>query len=151
MRKLIAWAIASLCVLCTPAWAANVPVYTNESGQLKGAMGVVCVNPVNGALESCAGGGTGATSAATATSRAGTLTTGGTAQTAIAASVARLSWCIENPVDAAEVLVVASGFTPSATVGVQLQPGGQACDTDKLDVKVWAATTGHSWTGSTKQ
>lgn len=87
----------------------------------------------------------------TTTDKAGTLTSGGTAQTAIALNTSRKGWCIQNPVSATEDLFVRVNGTASATTGVDLSPGFQACNLpsliDTAAVSVFAATTSHTWLG----
>lgn len=85
------------------------------------------------------------------TDKGGTITTGGTAQNAIASNIYRKIWCIQNDPDASEVLSVRLGGTASATSGIILQAGQQACSApgslDTGAVSVYAATTGHRWFG----
>lgn len=91
----------------------------------------------------------------TTTDKAGTLTSGGAAQTAIASNASRKGWCIQNPVSATEDLFVRVNGTASATTGVDLSPGFQACNLpgliDTAAVSVFAATTSHTWLGSEVQ
>lgn len=85
------------------------------------------------------------------TDKYGTITVGGTAQTAIAANPYRLKWCIQNDPSETENLTVRSGAAASATSGTVLTPGTQACNPpDVIDrgiVSVLAATTGHKFRG----
>lgn len=87
----------------------------------------------------------------TTTDKAGTLTSGGAAQTAIASNASRKGWCIQNPVSATEDLFVRVNGTASASTGVDLSPGFQACNLSNLidttAVSVFAATTSHTWLG----
>ncbi len=91
----------------------------------------------------------------TTTDRGGTITSGGVAQAAIALNASRKTWCITNDPAATEVLNVRSNGTASATTGVPLQPGWQACNqpgtVDTSAVSVFGATTGHRWFGSEAQ
>lgn len=86
------------------------------------------------------------------TDKGGTITTGGTAQTAIAANASRKGWCIQNPSDAGEVMYVRVGATATTTSGMQLAAGQQACNpasiVDQGLVSVIAATTSHRWYGT---
>jgi hypothetical protein len=98
------------------------------------------------------GGGSAATSVVTytTTDKGGTLTTGGTAQTAIASNASRKIWCIQNDPNANEMLFVRVNGTASLTTGVGLPAGQEACSTTIVDtsaVSVIAATTGHRWFG----
>lgn len=85
------------------------------------------------------------------TDKGGTLTTGGVAQNAIAYNGYRQIWCIQNDPEEEEVLMVRLGGTASATAGIALSPGQQACSapnySDRSAVSVYAATTGHRWFG----
>lgn len=86
--------------------------------------------------------------AGTPTDRGGTITTGGTAQTAIAANPARKNAVCQNPVSATEDLFVS--LTGSATTTgsgdyADLAPGGSATILGVTDVSVNAATTGHTY------
>lgn len=85
------------------------------------------------------------------TDKYGTITTGGTAQTAIAANPYRRIWCIQNDPSETENLTVRLSGTASTTSGTVLTPGAQACSTpDNVDrgiVSVLAATTGHKFRG----
>lgn len=87
----------------------------------------------------------------TTTDKSGTITTGGVAQTAIALNAPRKGWCIQNPPTATENLSVRVGGTASATTGTMLSPGQQACNqaalTDTAAISIFAATTGHVYTG----
>lgn len=83
------------------------------------------------------------------TDKSGTITTGGVAQTAIAANIYRKVWCVQNPSTASEVLYVRLSGTASASTGTVLQAGQQACNqADSIDtgaVSVFAATTSHAF------
>lgn len=84
----------------------------------------------------------------TTTDRAGTITTGGTAQNAMASNSSRKSWCVQNPSSASEDLFFRSNGTASATTGGDLSPGQFFCSGQTVDtsaVSVFAATTGHQW------
>lgn len=85
------------------------------------------------------------------TDKGGTITTGGTAQAAIASNVARKAYCIQNDPAATEILSVRLNGTASATSGTILSAGKQACSQagfiDTSAVSVFAATTGHRWFG----
>jgi hypothetical protein len=91
----------------------------------------------------------------TTTDRGGTLTSGGVAQNAIASNASRKTWCIQNDPAATETLYVRSNGTASATTGVALVAGAQACNqpgtVDTSAVSVYAATTSHRWFGSEAQ
>jgi len=85
------------------------------------------------------------------TDKSGTITTGGTAQTAAAANTSRKYLFIENPYTATETLwfsTVAAAVADSPSIA--LQPGDtwenppHFCPTGA--VSVIAATTGHKWT-----
>lgn len=84
------------------------------------------------------------------TDKSGTITTGGTAQNAIASNASRKGWCIQNT-DAAEVMYVRVNGTASATTGTKLVAGAQTCNQvnmiDTAAVSVFAATTAHAWSG----
>jgi hypothetical protein len=117
------------------------PIQCDLSGNLK----------TTGGGGGSSGGSTGGLVTVTTTDKAGTITTGGTAQQAIAANASRKMWCIQNPPAATESLNVRVNGTASATTGVGLMPGTQACGTtgyiDTAAVSVFAATTGHQWLG----
>lgn len=85
------------------------------------------------------------------TDKSGTITTGGTAQTAIAANQYRRVWCIQNDPSETENLTVRVAAAATTTAGTVLTPGTQACNiTDNVDrgiVSVLAATTGHKFRG----
>lgn len=87
----------------------------------------------------------------TTTDKGGTVTTGGTAQAAIAANSNRKAWCIQNDPAATENMSVRVNGTASATTGTIVTPGNQACNLpgalDTAAVSVFAATTGHRWFG----
>lgn len=97
-----------------------------------------------------------ATIVVTSTNKAGTITSGGTAQNAIAANASRKSWCIQNDPNATEPLYVRASGTASATVAdAALVPGQPYCSSssmvDQGAISVFAATTGHQWYGSEAQ
>jgi hypothetical protein len=85
------------------------------------------------------------------TDKGGTISVGGTPQTAIAANTLRKIWCIQNDPSATEVLSVRVGGVASATAGIILAVGAQACSIpgvlDTGAVSVYAATGGHRWFG----
>jgi hypothetical protein len=85
------------------------------------------------------------------TDKAGTLTSGGTAQNAIASNASRKGWCIMNDPLASETLYVRANGTASATTGIPLGAGVQACSSpsliDTAAISVYAATTSHRWYG----
>lgn len=87
----------------------------------------------------------------TPTDKGGTITSGGAAQTAISSNASRKIWCIQNDPAATEILSVRSNGTASATAGIILSAGAQACSpsgqTDTAAISVFAATTGHRWFG----
>lgn len=87
----------------------------------------------------------------TTTDKGGTISVGGTPQTAIAANSARKIWCIQNDPSATEVLSVRVGSAASATTGIILAVGAQACSSagmvDTGLVSVYAATGGHRYFG----
>jgi hypothetical protein len=91
----------------------------------------------------------------TTADKSGSVTTGGTAQTAIAANTGRVAWCIQNDPLGTEVLYVRVGATATATTGVALNPGSQVCSSpssvDTALVSVLGATTGHKWYGQEVQ
>lgn len=93
-----------------------------------------------------------APSTATATDKGGTITLGGTAQTAIAANASRKGWCIQNSPNSVENMEVRVGATATTTTGTMLTPGDQVCNpaiiTDTALVSVLAATTGTRWFGT---
>lgn len=97
-----------------------------------------------------------ATIVVTTTNKAGTVTSGGTAQNAIASNASRKSWCIQNSGAESEDLYVRLGAAASATVAdFDLAPGQGVCSSpsmvDQGAVSVFAATTGHRWFGSEAQ
>lgn len=83
--------------------------------------------------------------------KGGTITLGGTAQTAIALNTSRKGWCITNDPASTETLYVRVNGTASTTTGIPLSPGQQACNEpgliDTAAVSVIAATTSHRWFG----
>lgn len=90
---------------------------------------------------------------ATSTPASGTVTTGATFQSIIAASGARLGCFVQNPISATETLYVFFGTNGSATTAnsVQLAPGGSvSCNAGQIvlqdNVSVTAATTAHAFT-----
>ena len=91
----------------------------------------------------------------TTTDKSGSITTGGTAQTAIAANLARKTWCIQNDPAATETLWERQNGTAAPNVGVGLAPGAQVCNSpgliDTSVISVFGATTGHKWSGSEQQ
>jgi hypothetical protein len=93
--------------------------------------------------------------AVSTTDKGGTITLGGTAQAAIALNASRKAWCIQNGPAESETLYVRVNGTASATTGVALSPGQQACSppglVDTAAVSVFAATTSHRWYGSEAQ
>lgn len=87
----------------------------------------------------------------TLTNRSGTITTGGTAQVAIAANTSRNYLFIRNPSDATEALWFSLvGTAAAASPSVRLDAGdsfeyaGSFIPTNA--VSVFAATTGHAYT-----
>lgn len=107
-----------------------------------------CVKPnSDGSISTSAGG---VTSYST-TDKGGTIATGGTAQAAIASNASRKIWCIQNDPAATENLSVRLNGTASATAGIILQAGVQACSApgalDTAAVSVFGATTGHRFFG----
>lgn len=122
----------------------QAPLVQNTSGQL-------CVSSSGG------GGGAVTTSpgVVVATDRGGTITTGGVAQNAMAANASRKQWCIQNSPNSVENLNVSAAGTASATAGVMLPPGAQACNQsgniEQTAISVFAATTGTRWFGSEAQ
>jgi hypothetical protein len=125
-------------------YSSSPPTATN--GQ---QMGVRCdANGNQIVTGSSTGGGPGAT-VVTTTTTAGTITLGGTAQNALAANASRKVWCIQNNSALTEPLFVRAAGTASATVGVQLSTGAQACNqpgtVDQGAISVVAATTGHTF------
>lgn len=88
--------------------------------------------------------------AVTPTNKSGTIASGGTAQTAIAANASRQGWCIQN-LDATEVMYVRSGAAATTGTGTKLGPGAQACNApgliDQGNISVIAATTAHAFSG----
>lgn len=130
--------VASCGSITLPVGYAQAPVVQNTSGQLCTVASVTIASAV-----------------VTPTDKAGTLTTGGTAQTAIAANASRKGWCIQNPTTATEVLYVRSGTAATTATGVVLAAGAQACNPsgiiDQGIISVIAATTGHTWLGTEYQ
>lgn len=111
-------------------------------GQTAGVCYFVTVNP-DGSINTTPTGGTGA---GTATDFGGTITAGGTAQTAIAANTSRKNALCQNPTSALEDLFLSITSTvPSASGNnyASLSPGGTATIIGTSAVKVIAATTGH--------
>lgn len=152
MRHLSRALLVGACVLAlaVPAFAEPLQyndTTTNYQGQT--VTGPVAVSPskplpVTGTFSNGVG-------TYTATDKGGTITTGGTAQNAIASNASRKIWCIQNDPSATEILSVRSNGTASATAGTILQAGAQACtpsgQTDTAAISVFAATTGHRWFG----
>lgn len=133
----------SSCTGNTPPLGTNGPLITNSSGQLcidaGAAASTVTTSPLS----------------VTTTDKSGTITLGGTAQTAIALNASRKTWCIQNPGAASEKLYVRANGTASATTGAELAPGAQACSQsgtiDTAAISVFAATTAHAYLGFEKQ
>lgn len=86
----------------------------------------------------------------TPTNRSGSVTSGGTAQNAMAANASRKGWCLQN-LDASEVMYVRSGAAATSTTGTKLTPGAMACNQpgliDQGAISVIAATTSHAYSG----
>lgn len=106
-----------------------------------------CLKPnADGSINTSVGG----TTSYTTTDKGSTITSGGVAQTAIASNASRKIWCIQNDPANSETLYVRLGGTASATAGIALQAGVQACGQGTLDtaaVSVFAATTSHRFFG----
>lgn len=88
----------------------------------------------------------------TPTNRGGTLTTGNTAQNAMASNASRKAWCIQNdPAETETLYVRTSGTASSTAADAALVPGAQACNTPSTivtaTVSVVASDTGHRWYG----
>ena len=162
MRPFRAWLLgplfAGLAVLLLPAAASAActthtgrPVAASDADTIAelATLADIC-NAISGG-----GSGGGGVVTVTPTDRAGTITTGGTAQTAIAANASRKGWCIQNPPGATESLQVRSGAAATATTGVTVPAGQQACNppgiVDVGIVSVFAATTNHKWQGTEYQ
>jgi hypothetical protein len=82
----------------------------------------------------------------TPTNKGSTITTGGTAQTPIAANVSRKYAICENPPSATEDLFISITTTATTTNAgnfADLAPGGSATIPGTAAVSVNAATTGH--------
>lgn len=141
--------------LLPPAFAQAQPGISQKVAVCSWSYQNRCINvDANGAVPTTppAGGAAVTPSTATATDKSGTITLGGTAQTAIAANTSRKGWCIQNPSNATEVLYVRVGATATTTTGVQLAAGQQACNpalvVETALVSVLAATTSHQWYGT---
>jgi hypothetical protein len=139
MNKLLLWALAPLCVLlASTASAANLGTWTDAAGGVHQLQGVSSAPLV-----------------VVTTDKSGAITTGGTAQAAIAANTSRKAWCIQNDPAATETLWVRVNGTAAANVGTGLSPGAQVCNPpgmiDTAAVSVFAATTAHKWSGSEQQ
>lgn len=119
-----------------PGYGNTYPT-VDATGRLcdNGSGGSVIVNPV----------------VVTPTDKSGTVTSGGTAQTAIALNTSRKGWCITNPPTATENLQVRSGAVATSTTGIAIAPGQQACNPpgliDQGLISVLGATTSHAWLG----
>lgn len=91
----------------------------------------------------------------TTTDKAGSISSGGVAQTAIASNASRKGWCVQNPSAATEDLFVRANGTASATTGLDLPPGQQVCSgptqVDTSAISVFAATTAHTFLGQEVQ
>lgn len=158
MLKRFGLALGAALLLLAPAFAAPPPNISYTVGVCDPSYAQRCIKPAADGSITTTNGGTPAApsyvspSTATSTDRGGTLTTGGAAQAAIVLNTSRKGWCIQNPSDATEVLYVRSSGTASATTGVQLAAGQQACSpalmTDTAAISVFAATTGHRWFGT---
>lgn len=162
MRRLLA-ALVALLFLC---WAA-FPVYAQpEYAQAVSACGTPNNSPVTGGVypitqdllarqcvaATISGGTSLSPLGVTTTNDSGTVATGSTFQTAIAASASRLGCLVQNPTTASEVLFVYFGTNASATTAksVTLGPGasiscvaGGTVLTD--NVSVTAATSTHAF------
>lgn len=103
----------------------------------------------------CSGGGFTTPLTVTTTDKSGTISTGGTAQSAIASNTSRKGWCIQNPSSATEDLFVRVNGTASATTGTDLSAGQAVCNLpgmiDTSAVSVFAATTSHAFVGFEQQ
>lgn len=80
----------------------------------------------------------------TSTDKSGTITTGGTAQTVIAANTARRGWQLSN-LSAAIMYVRDDGSAATATTGVPVNPGQSVDDGGRCStaaISVYCATTG---------
>lgn len=83
------------------------------------------------------------------TDRSGTITTGSTAQNAMAANTSRKYASVTNPIDAAESLWVNdAGTATAASPSYELAPGDEWSTDDFVPtnaISVIAATTGHAF------
>lgn len=144
-------ALAAFVVGLAPALsfaAVAAPAYTS-GGVPAHATGVFCLD-LSGAYVGCGGGGgSGGVVAVATTDKSGTITTGGTAQNAIASNASRKGWCIQNT-DAAEVMYVRANGV-ATTTATKLTAGQQVCSgptlVDTAAISVLAATTAHPWAG----
>lgn len=140
--------ILLMLLICGSASAQSVTVQDGWSGF--GNAPLLKVNS-DGSLNISGSGSTSpAPLAVTTTDKSGTVTLGGTAQAAIALNASRKAYCVQNPPTATEVLTVRVNGTASATTGVILSAGSQACSLpgliDTAAVSVFAATTAHAFT-----
>jgi len=162
MRRI--FLILLLLLLAAPAWAQKLQPST-------GIMMVTCTDG-SGNVITCAGGGGGgggpvtqstgnastpwyfAPLAIAPTDRGGTITTGGTAQNAMASNASRKGGWVQNPCSATEDLYVSTSGTATTTAGSPDDADLGPCGTFSLNqnglvnqnaVSVVAATTGHAF------
>lgn len=146
------YALLALALLAAPASAqitANLPVTCNASGSICTAATAV-TNP-DGTLIGTGGTGSSGITRGTITETSGTITLGGTAQTATAANTGRSYISCQNPPTATEPLYYRFAGAASATGNSKsLQPGAEFTyatgfvPTQALSIV--AATTGHAFT-----
>lgn len=83
-------------------------------------------------------------SADASTDRSGTITSGGTAQNAMAANTSRRFWALANNSDT--VMMVRVGGTASATAGVKVNIDDLVYGAEIDAISVFCATTGKAFT-----
>lgn len=126
-----------------------VPITSTATGvAVTSCQDVSATNP----LPTSVGGASG--TASPSTNRSGTVTTGGSFQSVLAASTTRKGCLIENPTTATEPLLVyigTSGASQATGTSYTLPPGGTfSCASGNLvisdAISVSATTTGHAFT-----
>lgn len=158
MRKLaLLIAAAGLLVAALPASAQQtakvLATCGSASGYTAGGTNYITVDTTGAQCGTSTGSGGGVTTspvAVSTTARNGTITTGGTAQNAMANNTSRKVWCVTNSATATEYMFVRANGV--ATVSdTPVAPGQQVCNQpgtiDQGVISVIAATTGHAFSG----
>lgn len=164
MKKAPSWRVIALAVALAASFTLLGPqAYAQQTAKVLSSCGTAgytagttnyqTMDTTGAGCSSGGGGGGGAVTTSpaviTTTTTAGSITTGGAAQNALAANSSRKAYCVTNNSALAESLYVRASGTASATVGVPVSSGQQACNQsgtiDQGNISVYAATTGHTF------